>query len=157
MIIKDKKDLFSKKNGKPYIVYDFGEKKYTVWKDRNPEWCNFNIGDDVDVVDEQNGQFWNIKQMTLLEAGKGDSSPVSAPNNPTPQPNLSAVGTVMNISDKPHSYEFGKAGNRHKIYYNTVEELQEHIEMIVAAGLYSPTSTDLEIKPEEFGKDHPHE
>jgi len=37
---------------------------------------------------------------------------------------------------KPNSYEFGKASNRHKVYYNTIEELTEHIQNLKNAGLY---------------------
>ena len=32
---------------------------------------------------------------------------------------------VVTQSDKPNSYEFGKAGSRHKVYYNNIEELKE--------------------------------
>lgn len=38
-------------------------------------------------------------------------------------------------NDKPHSYEFGKASARHKIYYNSVDELILHIEKLKNLGL----------------------
>jgi hypothetical protein len=63
---------------------------------------------------------------------------------------MSAVGTIMNFTDKPHSYEFGKAGNRHKVYYNNVEELKEHVEMLKAADLY--LESNIEVDPKDFGK-----
>jgi len=44
--------------------------------------------------------------------------------------------TVLNKKDKPHSFEFGKAGARHKIYYNTVDELITQIEHLKNCGLY---------------------
>jgi len=44
--------------------------------------------------------------------------------------------TIINKKEKPHSYEFGKAGARHKIYYNTVDELITHIERLKNIGLY---------------------
>lgn len=42
---------------------------------------------------------------------------------------------VISRTEKPHSYEFGKAGARHKIYYGDVNELKEHIRMLKAEGL----------------------
>lgn len=43
---------------------------------------------------------------------------------------------VINKTEKPHSYEFGKAGARHKVYYNDVKELKLHIEQLKNVGLY---------------------
>jgi len=43
--------------------------------------------------------------------------------------------TILNKNDKPHSYEFGKASSRHKIYYNDVSELMEHIAKLKNLGL----------------------
>jgi hypothetical protein len=40
------------------------------------------------------------------------------------------------VKDKPNSYEFGKVGNRFKIYYNEPVELLEHIEKLKNMGLY---------------------
>jgi hypothetical protein len=42
---------------------------------------------------------------------------------------------VINKTEKPHSYECGKPGARHKIYYDTVENLNKHIEDLKKAGL----------------------
>ena len=41
------------------------------------------------------------------------------------------------ISDtlRPNSYEIGKAANRHKIYYNTPEDLKKHLEALHAMGV----------------------
>ena len=41
---------------------------------------------------------------------------------------------VINENSKGNSYEFGKATNRHKIYYNSVEELKKHIKELKEAG-----------------------
>lgn len=35
--------------------------------------------------------------------------------------------TVKHIKERPHSYEFGKAGNRFKLYFNSVMDLQDMI------------------------------
>lgn len=42
---------------------------------------------------------------------------------------------VMNKTEKPHSYEFGKASARHKIYYDTPDNLQAHIDKLKELGL----------------------
>lgn len=58
---------------------------------------------------------------------------------------------VKEIKDKPHSYEFGPAGSRFKIYFNTLGELADIIASInhdrEAFNLTEPVKT---IKPEEF-------
>ncbi len=38
------------------------------------------------------------------------------------------------IKDKPHTFEIGRAGHRHTIAYNTVEELKKHLESLQALG-----------------------
>lgn len=38
--------------------------------------------------------------------------------------------------DKPSSYEFGKAGNRFKVYYNEPKDLQAHIKELKELNLY---------------------
>ena len=60
---------------------------------------------------------------------------------------------VLTRTEKPHSYEFGKAGNRHKVYYGKVQELLEQIKLLVDAGLADPIDEQLNgkiIKPDEF-------
>lgn len=42
---------------------------------------------------------------------------------------------VINDNARPNSYEFGKASNRHKIYYDKPEELKELLEALNAMGL----------------------
>ncbi len=34
---------------------------------------------------------------------------------------------ITNITEKPNSYEFGKAGNRFKIYYDKPVDLKNHL------------------------------
>lgn len=64
----------------------------------------------------------------------------------------STCNTVMNKTEKPHSYEFGAAGNRHKIYYGDVRDLVMRVAELVEAGLATDPN---EIKPMEFGKEEP--
>ena|SRR3990167_1567157 len=49
---------------------------------------------------------------------------------------------VVSRAEKPHSYEFGPAKARHKIYYGEVNDLKGHIEMLKAAGLYEEFETE---------------
>jgi len=37
---------------------------------------------------------------------------------------------VISRTEKPHSFEFGKAGNRIKIFYDTPEELNTHVKKL---------------------------
>ena len=46
---------------------------------------------------------------------------------------------VVNETSKPSSYEFGKAGNRFKIYFDTAEDLKAQIEKLKELGLYEET------------------
>ena len=49
---------------------------------------------------------------------------------------------IITRAEKPHSYEFGPANNRHKIYYNEIRELLELIAMLKANNLAE--TNDLE-------------
>ena len=77
-----------------------------------------------------------------------EKAPSKKPYQNAPNQVSSAVQQVIvsNRTDKPHSYEFGKAGARHKIYYGEIEELKKHIEELKANGLIEEDS----IKPEDF-------
>jgi len=55
---------------------------------------------------------------------------------------------VISRTEKPHSYEFGSAGNRHKIYYAEVAELLAQIEALKECGLYA--DLESEIKTQKF-------
>lgn len=43
---------------------------------------------------------------------------------------------IIEVKDKPHYFEFGTPGrnNHHKISYNTIEELNLHLQMLQEAG-----------------------
>ena len=43
---------------------------------------------------------------------------------------------IINKTEKPNSYEFGKAGNRFKLYFNTAEDLRDQIERLKELKLY---------------------
>lgn len=44
---------------------------------------------------------------------------------------------VLNKTEKPNSYEFGKAGNRFKLYFENAEDLQKQITKLKERGIYS--------------------
>jgi len=44
--------------------------------------------------------------------------------------------TIINKTEKPSSYEFGKAGNRFKLYFDTAEDLKNQIDKLKELGLY---------------------
>lgn len=43
---------------------------------------------------------------------------------------------VKNITEKACSYEFGKAGNRFKLYFEDAKDLQNQINELKKLGLY---------------------
>jgi len=43
---------------------------------------------------------------------------------------------VINKTEKPNSYECGKAGNRFKLYFDTVEELRLKLKKLEDSGLF---------------------
>jgi hypothetical protein len=40
------------------------------------------------------------------------------------------------IKVKPNTYEYGRAGNRHTIAYETAEDLKKQIDSLIALGLW---------------------
>ena len=64
------------------------------------------------------------------------SKPVEIMTTPDyPKPITAKHDVVISRSEKPHSYEFGPANQRHKIYYEEVVELVQHIKNLEAADL----------------------
>lgn len=45
------------------------------------------------------------------------------------------VELVLNVTEKPNSYECGKAGNRHKVYYGDQADLRRQLDGLIAMGL----------------------
>ena len=60
----------------------------------------------------------------------GQNRPIAQKQPPAPAQKPSESNVVLNMKDKPHSYEFGKSGDRHKIYYKTIEELKTHMKAL---------------------------
>ena len=74
-----------------------------------------------------------------------------APVNAVQLPYKVIPPTAIVINQSQSSYEFGKATNRHKIYYNDVKYLKDKIDELKQAGL---VENELEIHPEDFGKEN---
>jgi hypothetical protein len=54
---------------------------------------------------------------------------------------------VINKTERPNSYEFGKAGNRFKLYFDTAEDLKQQIDNLIRQGLYlDETNKSEEVK-----------
>ncbi len=41
---------------------------------------------------------------------------------------------IIKKTEKPNSFEFGKVGNRFKVYYDTPEELKAHLDNLKSQG-----------------------
>lgn len=70
-------------------------------------------------------------------------------NAEAPVSNVGNIARVFNESQS--SYEFGKANNRHKVYYNDVSDLLIKIDALKIAGLIED---ELLVKPEDFLKEN---
>jgi len=83
-----------------------------------------------------------IKEKTGETSEQGDFGILKGSKSAyKPQPTQSVV---VNKTEKPHSYEFGPANNRHKIYYNDIQELQAHIKSLNDAGFNECSNIPVE-------------
>ncbi len=77
----------------------------------------------------------SAKRKASYEAAKSGKVSQDAPMKQITQSVTEARhDVVISRTEKPHSYETGKVGNRHKIYYGTIAELKEHFEALKEAG-----------------------
>jgi hypothetical protein len=66
-----------------------------------------------------------------------DERTPNSPKKPYKAPesqNIAKHDIVITRIEKPHSFEFGKASKRHKIYYGSVAELKEQYDALKNAG-----------------------
>lgn len=92
----------------------------------------------VDVI--ENGQYLNIKSVS--DSAKPSVEVVKM----TPaKPAEPTTHTIMNKTDKANSYEYGKAGNRVKIYFNDVIDLVKNMDELKQLGI----GLDTEELPEK--------
>lgn len=51
---------------------------------------------------------------------------------------------ILNKTFRANSYEFGKAGNRFKLYFEDAQDLKTQIDNLIQQGLYSEEITKSE-------------
>ena len=108
------------KTGNPYKKLTIDGKTYNYFDDLK----GLKVNDNVECTFETNGKYTNLKTI------KKSDGMTQATITPTGKHDL-----VVTRAEKPNSYEFGKAGNRFKIYYDTAIDLKEHIAMLKANDL----------------------
>lgn len=117
----DKIEKATAKNNKSYHKLTVDGKLYNYFG----ELGELKEGDGVVCTFETKGEYTNLKTIA-----KGSNA-----QNTQLEPCTAQI--VLTRADKPHSYEWGKASARHKVYYNTVEELKAHIAALELAGFYA--------------------
>ena len=95
------------------------------------EFKGFVVGDEIEAEFEQKGQYTNLK--SIKKADGLTQQKISIPTQV--QGTLGRHDIVISRTEKPHSYEFGKATARHKIYYSDIEELKQHLDALKEAKL----------------------
>ena len=122
------------KTGAVYWILTIDAKKYNLWAEPK----GVSEGDFVTCEFETKGAYTNLKSI-VKASGNGSNAQIQQAIIPT-------SNIVITRSEKPHSYEFGKPNNRHKIYYNDVAELKDHIAMLELAGYIGSTDFIEEVK-----------
>lgn len=112
------------KNGASYNKLTIDGKTYNYFEALDTDLV---VGAQVLCEFEQNGQYTNLKKISAAKA--------NAPGNVGDMISPARHDVVLTRTEKPHSYEFGPANARHKIYYETVEELKAHVQNLVDEGL----------------------
>lgn len=60
-----------------------------------------------------------------------------------------ATDTIINKTEKPNSYEFGKAGNRFKLYFNDAVDLNTQMNSLRALGILFEEPIELKNDSDE--------
>lgn len=81
---------------------------------------------------------WEAKQTVDNDSGLPRSEPAPIQEN--------KHDVVIQRVEKPHSFEFGPAGARHKIYYAEVKDLKVQIEELKAVGLYEEVGMNIPVE-----------
>jgi hypothetical protein len=122
-------------NGKAWVNFTvaINEKKYGTFDADMVK--PFKAGDVVEIALEKEAESKYWKMMTITASTQKVPSQASAAQN-------GAVGEVIkgiliNKTENANSFEFGKAGSRFKIYFETAADLKAKIESLKELGLYS--------------------
>jgi len=81
-----------------------------------------------------------LKEREVAKPKNAAVSPVAQKSPIYVQESMHQV--IITRTDKPHSFEWGKAGNRHKIFYGNIPELLEMMKQLKEAGLAEETNYD---------------
>jgi len=150
MIIEEKTEALTNTN-KPMVKWVISGKKFNTF---NEDYNKFKLGDHVKLTTEVNGKYTNIKTMELSTPEESQKEAQNGSNTLRNEAGEIIKGIIINKTQSPNSYEFGKAGNRFKLYFEDVEDLKHKIEELIAEGLYLPdVNESLEIQPNEFGRE----
>jgi len=95
----------------------------------------------VDIATDSEKGFKNIRKFNrIVKDGELEDIRVSVEkvkdNKATTITEEENISIVMNKTEKPNSYEFGKASNRFKIYFGETKELKTKMEELKEIGIF---------------------
>lgn len=94
---------------------------------------------------------YDVKALTALISLKLPPKPNYAQrgSKQATAPTTARHDVVLTRTEKPNSFEFGKVGNRHKLYYGDVAELNEMIKHLEQTGFVDDDFDKLPPIPAE--------
>ena len=122
------------KTGAKFWTFTISGKKYNTFDENLSK---FEIGTLVKIGLEQKGQFKNLVSMESITETPGKVS-----QDGSEAVSEAIKGIIVNKTERPNSYEFGKVGNRFKLYFEDVDELKSKINELKLAGLYVDEVSD---------------
>lgn len=118
--------------GNPYwIVEDMDGKKWSVFDKELAD--TFQPAKTYNIRTEQNGKYLNLKE-NLGESGNEAITEKVEKNKPTTLSVEANTSLIIHRKERQNSYEYGKAGNRVKLYFQDIKDLQKQVKEIQDAG-----------------------
>jgi len=114
------------KTGKLYHSVDTDVGKMTCFEEAVVKDLKEYVGKKVLVEVVEQGKFKNIRAFIK----PFDPEVI----NPLEKPKEAVQQIVIHKTERPNSYEFGKAGNRIKVYFDTAQDLNEQITALQELG-----------------------
>jgi len=124
-MILQKIEIATTKTGNTYRKLTLDGKTYNFFG----ELQDIAIGDTVLCEFETSGKFTNLKSIEKV-------AQQSFGVNATQAVSEAIKGIIVSRTENANSYEFGKAGNRFKLYFETVEDLLRKMQELKEAGLH---------------------
>jgi hypothetical protein len=123
-----------------WVVVDTDDHKWSIFDKALAE--SFVIAKTYNIRTEKNGEYVNLKENlgessneAVTETVKNSSSTAKGIHDvEMVSTESSNVSVVINRKENANSYEFGKAGDRIKIYFETIAELREKVDALNAEG-----------------------